>query len=123
MRTGSYLNAEFAGESQHEFAWFGLLGNLPGFSVAADYAAKSIRLALENGRQELTISLPAKILIALDALLPDVTRRVFSAVNATMLPGSADSSSERGKPLNTAFGKLFQSLTALGKQAALNLNE
>jgi len=130
MRTGSYLNAEFTGKSKQEFAWFGLLGNLPGFSVAAEYAASSIRKALENGQQDLIISLPAKLLIALDALLPDLNRRLFAAVNQTLLPSAGDSdvafggeSTQRGKPLNTNFGKLFQALTALGKQAALRLNE
>jgi short-subunit dehydrogenase len=122
MRTGSYLNAEFGGEAQAEFAWFGLLGNLPGFSVAADFAAASIRRAIETHQYTCTISLPAKILIGLEALLPEASRTLCTVANE-VLPYAAGGSSTSGKPLDSRFGKLFQALTLLGKRAALNLNE
>src|SRR5205807_8500998 len=51
MRTGSYLNAEFKGLAEKEFAWFALMGNLPGFSVAADYAARAVVKALQRKRR------------------------------------------------------------------------
>ena len=70
MRTGSYLNAQFQGDAKNEFAWFGLLGNLPGFSVAADYAAERIRESFESERKVCTISLPAKILVACERSRP-----------------------------------------------------
>lgn len=41
MRTGSYLNARFAGSAREEFAWFGMLGNLPGFSVGVEICRTS----------------------------------------------------------------------------------
>lgn len=122
MRTGSYLNAEFAGHSQAEFAWFGLLGNSPGFSVAAEYAADCIRRAMEAHRYTCTISLPAKILVAVEALLPEVSRTISTIANE-VLPQGTQRSSTAGKPLNSQFGKLFEALTVLGKRAALNLNE
>lgn len=124
MRTGSYLNAEFLGAATDEFTWFGLLGNLPGFSVAADYAASCIRGALENRRHNCTISFPAKLLIAGDALMPEITRTVFLALNRFLLPAPQPSEkSLPGKVLNPSFGKLFQILTALGKMAAVRYNE
>ncbi len=122
MRTGSYLNAEFAGESKHEFAWFGLLGNLPGFSVAAEYAAECIRDAIERRQYTCTISLPAKLLIASETLLPEGTRTICTAINQ-VLPGGTDRDSTPGKPLNSQFGKIYQALTMLGKRAAVNFNE
>ena len=122
MRTGSYLNAEFAGGQKEEFAWFGLLGNLPGFSVAADYAARCVRNALEGQEYTCTISLPAKILIASETLLPEVTRAVFAAISR-VLPHHSGREAAKGKSLNPAFGALFQALTLLGKRAALNFNE
>lgn len=122
MRTGSYLNADFAGAAEGEYAWFSLLGNLPGFSVAADYAASQVFEALEQQRYNCTISLPAKVLIAMEALAPEATRTILAGVNR-LLPGTQNQSSQSGKTLNPNFGKIFQILTTLGRQAALHLNQ
>lgn len=123
MRTGSYLNAEFKGAAKKEFAWFGVIGNLPGFSIAAEYAAKRIVDALAGRRHVCTISLPANILIRCEALLPETTRTMLTMVNRLALPQSAGKASVRGKALNPAFGTIFQALTSLGKIAAQQLNE
>lgn len=123
MRTGSYLNAEFKGASREEFTWFGLLGNLPGFSVAADYAAEQIVEAIETRRHTCTISLPAKILVASEALMPEITREVMAIVNRYLLPGSASKEPHFGKYLNPTLNLLFQGATTLGRTAAETLNE
>lgn len=124
MRTGSYLKAQFKGQADREFAWFGLLGNLPGFSVAAEYAARSIRKALQNQRRVCVISLPAKVMIALDAVMPETTRRILETVNHFLLPGSNGSQDLRpGSTLNVRSGKIYQALTVLGRRAASDLNE
>ncbi len=122
MRTGSYLNAEFAGGQKEEFAWFGLLSNLPGFSVAADYAARCIRQALEGEAYTCTISLPAKLLIASETLLPEMTRGICAAISQ-VLPQQSGMDASKGKTLNPALGVLFQVLTMVGKRAGLRLNE
>lgn len=123
MRTGSYLNAEFKGAANEEFAWFGLLGNLPGFSVAADYAAESVRIALETGEQVCTISLPAKVLAAIEGLAPEVNRAILALADRFALPSSTRKDSKSGKALNSSLNALFQGLTALGRIAAIRLNE
>lgn len=122
MRTGSYLNAQFAGDSKHEFAWFGILGNLPGFTVGAEFAAEQIRRALEKKKYEHTISLPASVLIGLDNLLPNVSRAIMTGLNQ-LLPGGDDQGSATGKDVNQHFGKAFQATTALGRQAAATHNQ
>lgn len=122
MRTGSYLHAEFKGKVENEFGWFSLLGNLPGFSVAADYAAKQIREATEGRKHNCTISLPAKILIGIDSLMPELTQTLFGKVSS-LLPGPGTKSSVPGEAVNSRFGGLFQALTTLGRQAAQRLNE
>ncbi len=122
MRTGSYLHAEFKGEVENEFGWFSLLGNLPGFSVAADYAAEQIRKAVEIRKYNCTISLPAKILIGANSLAPELTQTLLGVVSS-ILPGSEMKGSVSGKTLNPKFGKLFQKITTLGRQAAQRLNE
>jgi short-subunit dehydrogenase len=123
MRTGSYLNATFKGNAKQEFAWFGLLGNLPGFSIAADYAARSIRRALERKLYVCTISLPAKILIACEALLPDATTAVLAAASRFLLPEGGSQQTSIGHSLNRMFGQPFQAFTILGRRAARKLNE
>jgi short-subunit dehydrogenase len=124
MRTGGHLNAKFKSSAQDEFAWFSLLGNLPGMSVAAGYAARCIRRALERKMRVCTISLPAKILIACEALLPDTMRTVMASTNRFLLPRDNGSKQEvTGHSLEPLFGRSFQVATALGKQAADALNE
>lgn len=124
MRTGSYLHAQFKGRAQEEFAWFGLLGNLPGFSVAAEYAARTITSAIERKRYLCTISVPAKVLITCDTLLPEITRRVLASVNQFLLPKpDASRHLHPGSTLNSKFGDAFQALTLLGRRAAKRLNQ
>ncbi len=124
MRTGSYLNAKFKGAAAHEFAWFSILGNLPGISTSAEEAAHEIRAALQRRHLTCVISLPAKLLIHSEALLPEVTRSVMQLANELVLPGkNSNRSAASGKALSPAFGKLFQALTSLGRLAAGNFNQ
>lgn len=124
MRTGSYLHAGFKGPREKEFSWFSLLGNIPGFSVAAEEAARSIREALQSREQVCTISLPAKLLIQSEALLPEATRLMMQMVNTYVLPvATGNKSTGSGKNLNERFGPLFQALTSLGRTAARSLNQ
>lgn len=122
MRTGSYLNAKFAGAAKNEFAWFGILGNLPGFSVGADYAASQIRRAFLKRQYNLTISLPAKLLVAFETLLPNLTRQIMAVTNH-LLPEGQDRTAIAGKVVDPTYGKPFHALTALGQKAALEYNQ
>ncbi len=123
MRTGSYLNAEFKGAAKEEFTWFGLLGNLPGLSVAAEYAAESVRVALERGQQVCTISLPAKVLASIEGIAPEVNRSILALADRFVLPYSSKKDVQQGKALNPSLSAIFQGLTELGKLAAIRLNE
>src|ERR1700761_1767756 len=124
MRTGSHLHAMFKGQARHEFAWFGVMGNLPGFSVAAAYASRVIANALQRQRYVCTISLPAKILTACEAMLPETTRSILAGVNRLLLPETSRSKDVHdGSTLNASFGKAFQAVTLLGRRAAESLNQ
>jgi short-subunit dehydrogenase len=124
MRTGSYLNAAFKGDEKNEFAWFSILGNMPGFSVAAEDAAREVREALQHRALTRTISLPAKLLVHSEALIPELTRTAMQLTNEFLLPGPGKNRSEAsGKLINSRFGAVFQALTALGRAAASALNE
>jgi short-subunit dehydrogenase len=124
MRTGSYLNAKFKGSAENEFAWFSLLGNLPGFSVSARYASRRIVNELQYNRRTCTISLPAKILVRTEALLPETTQTIFALLNRYLLPRPGSGTQPiSGKIINSRLNVFFQALTFLGKTAARELNE
>ncbi len=123
MRTGSYLHAEFGGRAKKEFTWFGLLGNMPGLTVAADSAAKAILSALERKQYSCTISLPAKLLIGAETLMPDTTRTLMGFVSRILPDAAGPTSKGTGKQLNPQSNSAFQAFTALGKQAARTFNE
>jgi short-subunit dehydrogenase len=123
MRTGSYLNAKFGGDAKKEFTWFGLLGNMPGLTVAADTAAREILEALDKKEFNRTISFPAKVLVGAEALMPDTTRTIMSYVNA-ILPGAQYPTPQTpGKDLDQNMNRVFKAATTLGKEAARTFNE
>lgn len=85
MRTGSQLNAKVTGQHRRELAWFSVLGTLPVLSMSARRAARRIVKAIENGERELTLGLPAKLAVVIQALAPELTAATMSLVNR-MLP-------------------------------------
>jgi len=124
MRTGSYLQAQFKGDAAHEFTWFGLAANLPGFSAPAAYAARKIRRAVEAGRFTLTITWPAKLLVRMQAMFPEVTRHLMAGVNEYVLPHPEGTKTfVSGKVLNESFKGIFRLFTTLGRSAADELNQ
>lgn len=123
MRTGSYLNAKFGGKAKNEFAWFGLLGNLPGLSTAASSAAHDVMTALENKEYNCTISLPAKLLVGAEAFMPNTTRTIMSYVSAALPSAQHATQKSSGKEFNPQMGGVFEAFTSLGKKAASTFNE
>jgi len=124
MRTGSYLQAQFKGSAEDEFAWFGLAANLPGFTVAADHAARQIRKSLERGDYVCTISWPAKCLAAMQGLAPELTRDLMAQVNEHILPKPKGTKTfVSGKVLDKSFRGVFRLFTTLGRTAAAELNQ
>src|SRR5579885_3225746 len=124
MRTGSYLKAQFKGDAAHEFTWFGLAANLPGFSAPAHYAARKIRRAVEAGRMTLTITWPAKLLVRMEAMFPEVTRHLMAGVNEYVLPHPEGAKTLiAGKVLDEDFKGVFRLFTRLGRSAAAEWNQ
>ena len=122
MRTGSYLQAKFKGDAEHEFNWFGISANLPGITASAGRAARQIRNAVESGRMNLTITWPAKLLMRADAMFPELNRRAMALVNEYILPSPDDAHREvSGHDLHQS--SIFQAFTKLGRSAAVELNE
>ena len=95
MRTGGPRHGQFKGNHRAEYAWFSISGALPLVSMNADRAAQKILSACRYGRAEVTLSLPAKLAVTIDALAPGLTAEV-TAIAARLLPAPAGMNRSRG---------------------------
>jgi short-subunit dehydrogenase len=122
MRTGSHLNAEFAGQPRKEFAWFSLAASLPITSISAEAAARQIVEAMRRGESEIVLTWQAALLMRLHGLLPGLTTDLLTLV-ARLLPGPGDG------PRDVRTGSESRSVvsdspfTLLGERAADRLNQ
>jgi len=122
MRTGSPRHAWFKGQHREEYAWFSIGGSLPGSSMNAETAAKRILNACRYGRAVLTLSLPAKLAAAMNALAPELTADL-SSVAALLMPGpgGVGSTSIEGSASTSPWSPSM--LTLLNERAAIANNE
>jgi NAD(P)-dependent dehydrogenase (short-subunit alcohol dehydrogenase family) len=120
MRTGSPRNITLKGDHEAEYAWFKISDSLPMFSQAAEQAAKSIVLAIEEGRENLTLTMTAKLAVALQAIAPDVVSSLAQLANK-YLPHSNDPSEKRGYQSESDASENI--LTATTDNAERDLNQ
>jgi NAD(P)-dependent dehydrogenase (short-subunit alcohol dehydrogenase family) len=85
MRTGGHLNSTYKGHHEQEYAWMNAFNLIPGFSVSAEYAARSIIEAAMRGQSEVVIGLPAKAAALVHGIAPRMFMR-FEALAARLLP-------------------------------------
>jgi short-subunit dehydrogenase len=122
MRTGSPRNATFKSKHRSEYAWFSVSDSLPGLSIGADRAARKIVTACKRGDSHLIVSLPAKVAIKLNHLLPATSSSVLSAVNRVLPgPGGIGKRSRKGEQSKSWISPSW--LTALDELAARRNNE
>jgi NAD(P)-dependent dehydrogenase (short-subunit alcohol dehydrogenase family) len=122
MRTGGPMHALFKGRHESEYAWFAALDALPPSSISAERAARSIVRALRQGRARVTLSLPAKLCVAADALSPALTAAAFDLMNR-MLPRPTDATGDAMAFGWDSRGKAPRVLTHLSDRAAERNNE
>ncbi len=94
MRTGSHVNAQFKGKHAEEFAWFALAVGMPVLSMKVERAAAKILSACRRAQPALTLTLPARIAIAANAVFPNLTAHAMSLTNR-LLPTATDSSGDK----------------------------
>jgi short-subunit dehydrogenase len=126
MRTGSHLNALFAGRKDAEFTWFGLAASLPFLSMDAGRAAQQIIAATAARRAELILTPAGQLVARTGAVAPGVTAAILHAAHQLVLPGPAGGSGETapGRRLRPIISPaLYNRLTVLGRRAAGRLNE
>ena len=97
MRTGGEAHAQFVGNEEAEKKWFNFAAKTPGVAVSAEYAAKVIYRAVEQGRAEVTISPQAWLAARFGGLAPETLQHANALTNEYILP-KAQSDPEIGSP-------------------------
>jgi NAD(P)-dependent dehydrogenase (short-subunit alcohol dehydrogenase family) len=122
MRTGSYRNALFKGQHEHEYTWFGLGASLPGLTMSVDTAVERILAAVRRGDTVALLDLKTHIATRLHGLMPDSTVAALGLVNRLM-PGPALDGDKLlpGHEAETPLTRSF--LTAFGREAARRYNQ
>ena len=122
MRTGSHRNAKFKGDEEKEFRWFSLGATLPGLAMNPQRASKEIVEAVKSGVSHRILSVPANVLTRAHGLMPEVTARLLSIANDTLLPS-------RGRSYEAVSGqdaerrldsKLHRAITGIAPKEELN---
>ena len=123
MRTGSPVNAQVKGQHEAEYAWFAIADSLPGFSISAGHAADQILSACAHGDAELTIGLPARAAVMLNAIAPSWLARM-AALATRLLPGPGGPDGDRPKRGRDSEARWAPSVaTTLTDRAAILNNE
>lgn len=122
LRTGSQVNALYAGKHESEFEWFSLSGATPLTSMSATRAARRIVLAAKRGEGTLTLTWQAKLLRLTHGVLPGLTSDILGVVNRALPDAEpADTGTTRG--LEMATSRVPSRLTTLVNRAALRNNQ
>ena len=86
MRTGSQVNARYAGNQQAENRWFSLSAATPLTSMNAERAARRIVRATRRGEAEVVLTWQAKLLILAHAVAPGLVQDTLGWAGRTVLP-------------------------------------
>lgn len=122
MRTGSFENAEFAGDAERELAWFSAGASLPVGTVNARRAARRIVRALRDGETVVHLGLPAAVLARLHGIAPGTVVRAMALVDRLLpRPATPPERARRGREI--ASPVRGSALRTLGEQAADENNE
>lgn len=122
MRTGSPRNAVFKGQHRKEYAWFSIGDSLPLVAMSAETAAEQILDACQHGDAEKIVRNPTNVGVALQSLLPGVTRSL-ATMAASFLPEMGGIGREAARGYDSQSSLSPSPLTTLTEQAAVRNNE
>jgi len=125
MRTGSHLNAWFAGRSEEEFTWFSLGASLPLLSMDAGTAAHQIIEGMRERRTELVLTPLGQLAARGAGVFPAITSALLHVARQALPAATGQQGSAvPGRALRPALNQqVFNRLTALGRSAARQLNQ
>jgi len=122
MRTGSHVKAQFKGRHRAEFSWFSVSSSMPLASMNAERAAQQILAACRAGKSHVTLSLPAKLVVGLNAIAPEFMSELFRMASS-LLPQAEASQTEKHEGIDSTSVWSPSWMTMLGDQAAARNNE
>lgn len=124
MRTGSARQITVKGKHKAEYAWFKIAASSPVTAQHAEVAALRIIKAIEYKKAEVVLTTGARVVTALQGIVPGFLSRVLGMVNS-ILPSAPSAQSGRigrkGHESESAISRGF--LTRAGNQAAIHNNE
>jgi short-subunit dehydrogenase len=124
MRTGSHLNAEFAGDQAKEYRWFALAASMPGTSMKVSRAASQIVDALIARKREIVLTISAQAGARLYGAFPEAALRAMELADRWILPKpNTQRTHKKGHQLQNAQPATFKALTHLGFKAAESQNQ
>ena len=94
MRTGSQVHAKFKGDHAAEYRWLDWSRKIPFASISVERAARKILSACRRGKPALIMPLSAYLIIAANALFPNLTARVMKMFNRSLPPRVSQSGNE-----------------------------
>jgi short-subunit dehydrogenase len=122
MQTGSPRHAVVKGQHEKEYAWFKTADSLPFISAGAEDAASQIIKGFREGRAEVIITFPAKLLALLSEVFPAVTTDALGLINR-LLPDPVAGSDARKRGYESESNSSQSRLTAATDRAAVRNNE
>ena len=125
MRTGSHVNALFAGRREQEYTWFSLGASLPLVSMDAERAARQIVAGVAQRRAQVFLTPAGQVAGRLAGVAPGLTTAVLHATQQLLLPGrDGDGTAVPGHRLRPALSEpVFGALTRMGQRASARYNE
>jgi short-subunit dehydrogenase len=96
MRTGSHVHATFKGDHAAEYRWFDWSRKIPFASISVERAARKIVNACANGKPVLVMPFTAYLIIAANALFPNLIARVMTMFSRS-LPSQVSQSGNEAK--------------------------
>jgi short-subunit dehydrogenase len=94
MRTGSHIHATFKGDHAAEYRWFEWSRKIPLASISMERAARKIVNACARGKPNLVMPLSAYLIIAKNALFPNLMARVMTMFSRSLPPQVSQSGNE-----------------------------
>jgi NAD(P)-dependent dehydrogenase (short-subunit alcohol dehydrogenase family) len=125
MRTGSPFNAWFKGRHRDEFAWFTISDSIPGMAIHASRAAAQVIDACRYGDADLVITLPAKLAVMINGVVPEAVATIMALANRLVLPQpTGDASGDHRRSGWQSLSDVVPSrLTTLTERAAAENNQ
>lgn len=127
MRTGSHERAQFTGQAEKEFAWFGPAASIPGLTMSADRAARRIVDSVLAGEVRCELTPLTVVATRFRGLLPGLTTHLMGVTNRLLPSASGSGETIEGRHakerLTGAGATVVGALTTLGRRAAERNNE